>query len=317
MLQYLYIFFGLINLVISIPSTSHPAGLLRRSLQYKLPDGYTIERTPGVGELDEVQAYGAIIVALINLAYEDSSNLTDPVSYPYPAITLNITGADETSQYYRQFASYTLYHALQTLTLTKDLTVSNFTLQNKAGAVACKVVLAPPGALWQQLLGGSSGSSLSPRSTRHSLPAVLEPRQSSSRLGNETAPLSKLIPLHAPDWYGPASPPQDFFMALATMIVKVSDIDDKDRGINYQTLDEEGYHLNVTNMPQQNRLYYLSNRGVLNLCAYAYGQLAERMGFLKPVTSFETVLVWSNGTGLVNHHVLRYEGAVRNGTRGC
>ena len=313
--SFLCIFFGLISLAVSIITPSQPTALRQRDLQYKLPDGYTVVRTPGVGELDSGQVYGAIIVALLTLAYEDSSNLTDPISYPYTAITLNISGADETSQYYRQFASYTLYNALQTLNSSNDFTASNFTLQNSAGAIACKVVLGPPSALWQEFLGGSIGGSLSPRSSRHSLPSFLEPRQA-ARITNETAPLAKLIPLYAPDWYGPESPPQDFFIALATMIVKVSDSDDKDSGISYQTLGKEGYHLNVTNIPQQNQLLYLSNRGVLNLCAYAYGQLAKRLGYgIEPITHFEATLVWTNGTDLINHHVLRYEGAMRNGTR--
>lgn len=259
-----------------------------------------------------------MLVAMITLAYEDSGNLTDPVSYPYPAITLNITGAEDSSQYYRQFASFTLYNALQTMTASNDFTASNFTLQNKVGGVACRVVLAPPSADWQQLLGGFSGS-LSPRSfTPHALPALLEPRQARRLYNNESAALEKLVPLYASDWYGPETPPQDFFMALATTVVKVSDASHKDRSISYQLMADEGYHLNVTNVPLQSRSQYLTNRGVLNICAYAYGELAERLGYgINPITSFETTLVWTNGTDLIAQHVFRYEGAVKgNGTGG-
>ncbi|KAL9581353.1 MAG: hypothetical protein Q9212_003944 [Teloschistes hypoglaucus] len=225
-------------------------------------------------------------------------------------MTLNITGAEEDSQYYRQFASYTLYHALETLTSSGDFTASNFTLQNKAGSVACRLFLGPPSANWQQLIGGSSNG-LSPRNPSHSsLPSLLESRQ--SRSFNQSRPLEDLTPLAISDWYGPESNETDFFMALATLIVKVSDISDKDSIINSQTVEESGYHLNVTNVPLQSQVDYLSNRGVLNLCGYAYGELTSRLGYgIDPITSFEAILIWTNGTKLIQQHVLRYEGAVK------
>lgn len=88
------------------------SSLPQKDFEYRLPDGYSIERVAGTGKVDERQVYGAVLVAKLELAYEDFQNLADPVSYPYPAITLNITGVDDTSPYYRQFASYNLYHAL-------------------------------------------------------------------------------------------------------------------------------------------------------------------------------------------------------------
>ncbi|KAL8976367.1 MAG: hypothetical protein Q9205_007609, partial [Flavoplaca limonia] len=165
-----------------------------KGFPYKLPDGYSIERTSGVYELDPFYAYGAILVSMIELAYEDAGNQTDPVSKSYAGMTVNITGGDDTSRFYRQFATYTLYHALQVLTAEQNVTVSNFTLGNGAGAVACKVVLAPASADWQQLIGGFSGG-LSPRHAAHTLPAVLEPRQTSTST-NESSALEELTPLY-------------------------------------------------------------------------------------------------------------------------
>lgn len=116
---------------------------------------------------------------MLSLAYENSHNLTKPISYPYPAVTLNIIGADASTPYYRQFASYALYHTLQTMGADNDFTVSNFALQNQVGAIAYKVVHVPPRAEWQQLIGGSSGGP-SPRSTDNTpLPATLVARQAS------------------------------------------------------------------------------------------------------------------------------------------
>ncbi|KAI4198973.1 MAG: hypothetical protein LQ350_004954 [Teloschistes chrysophthalmus] len=295
---------------IARPSPSLDATLHRRNFRYKLPDGYTIERAPGVGELDSRQVYGAIIVAMLGLAYEESRNLTDPVFHSYPAMTLNITGVEEDSQYYRQFASYTLYHALETLTSSGDFTASNFTLQNKAGSVACRVVLGPRSADWQRLIGGSS-IGLSPRSPSHnSLPSLLKTRQ--SRSFNESQRLESLTPFYISDWYGPESNETEFFMALATLIVKISDISDKDSTINFQRVENLGYHLNVTNVPLQSQVDYLTNRGVLNLCAYAYRELTSRLGYgIDPVTNLEATLIWTNGTELIQQHAFRYEGAVK------
>ncbi|KAL8918377.1 MAG: hypothetical protein Q9208_007396 [Pyrenodesmia sp. 3 TL-2023] len=272
-------------------SQSLNASSPRKGFEYKLPDGYSIVRTAGIGELDQGQIYGAVLVAMLSLAYEASNNQTDPVSYPYPAITLNITGADASTPYYRQFASYVLYHALQTMSADNDFTVSNFTLQNQAGAIACQVVLAPPSAEWQQLIGGFSGG-LSPRNPHHTpLPATLETRQA-SRLYNESSVLAKLIPLYASDWYGPESTASDFFMALATMIVKISDISDKDAIINYHRLGELGYHFNVSNVPlPDGQRDYFTNSGVLNLCAHAYGELSRRLRYGGSITRVETTLV--------------------------
>ncbi|KAI4176946.1 MAG: hypothetical protein LQ343_000803 [Gyalolechia ehrenbergii] len=315
--SFVYLCFGLVSLVTSTSSQAHSSELQRRRFEYGLPTGYSVDRQPGVGELDPLQAYGAIIVTLINLAYGDSGNLTDPVSYPYPAITLNITGPDDSSPYYRQFASYTLYNALETMSSTKIFTVSNFTLQNKAGAIACKVILAPPSAEWQQLIGGSLSGGLSPRTPYHnSLPSVLKARQA-SRLTNESAPLENLTPLYASDWYGPESTLEDFFLALATTIVMVSDVADKDVTINSKSAETAGYHLNVTNVPVAGQGHYFTSRGVLNLCAHAYGELSERLAYgSKPIRNFETTLVWTNGTDLIQQHVLRYEGPERCGGRG-
>ena len=303
----LYLCYGLISYIVLASGQSLKQQ--RKPLAYKLPDGYSIERHLGVGDLESFQVYGAVIVAMINLAYEDSRNLTDPVSYSYPGITLNITGADETSPYYRQFASYVLWQAIETMDAQNNFTTSNFTLQNKAGGIACNVIFAPPNALWQQIIGGSSGG-LSPREHHQTdFPAVLETRQG---LTNESAALEKLIPLYTSDWYGPASPtPQDFFMALATMIVQVADSSDKDRPINYESVESYGLHLNVTNVPLSGQRDYFTDRGVLNICAYAYGQLSKRLGYgTQPITNFESTLVWTNGTEVIQQHVLRYEGAL-------
>ncbi|KAI4252585.1 MAG: hypothetical protein LQ352_004206 [Teloschistes flavicans] len=306
----LCLLFNFFTIAIAHPASYYPATLHRRNFQYKLPDGYTIKRVPGIGELDPGQAYGAVLVAMLGLAYEDSHGLIDPVSNSYPAITLNITGAEEDSKYYRQFASYVLYHALDTLISTGDFTASKFTLQNKAGAVACRVILASPSAECQQLIGGCSGG-VSPRNlSPSSLPSLLESRQ--SRFSNQSTPLEDLTPFYVSDWYGAESNEKEFFMALATLIVQVSDISDKDAIINSQSVEESRYYLNVTNVPLQSQVDYLSNRGVLNLCAYAYGQLTNRLGYgIDPITSFEATLLWTNGTKLIQQHVLRYEGAAK------
>ncbi|KAL8768859.1 MAG: hypothetical protein Q9209_005040 [Squamulea sp. 1 TL-2023] len=301
----LYLCVALNGLVVPTLSQSLSPNRTLKGFQYKLPDGYSIERDLGVGALDEGQVYGVVLIAMINLAYEDSQNLTSTATYPFPAITLKVTSADETGQYYRQFASYTLYHALQVMSSTNDFTTSNFTLQNKAGSIACKVILGPPSAEWQQLIGGSS-TFISPRSHLHNLPTLLETRQA-TRVSNDSAALAKLIPLYGSDWYGPESTAQDFFMALATMIVKVSDLP-KDTFVNYHRIEPLGYRLNVTNVPLPGQDVYLTNRGVLNLCAHAYGQAAMRLGYNDPITNFETMLMWTNGTVLIQQHVLRYEG---------
>lgn len=306
----LCLFSSLVSLVVSIPSFKAPTLLHRRDFQYALPDGYIIDRTFGTGEIDQYYVYGGIIIAMLGLAYEDARNLTDPISMTYPTLTINITGAEVNSQYYRQFSSYTLYHALETIISDNDTRTSNFTLQNKAGAVACKVVLAPPSAEWQQLIGGSSGV-LSPRSLHIPIPAIVDTRQ--TKLHNESAALEKLHPIYVSDWYGPEVNATDFFLALATLIVQVSDISDKDISINSQSVEDSGYHLNVTNVPSQSQRDYLTNRGVLNLASYACRELTERLDYgVDPITSFEATLLWTNGTDAIQQHVLRYEGSDRS-----
>ncbi|KAL8814529.1 MAG: hypothetical protein Q9223_006256 [Gallowayella weberi] len=308
----LYLCFGLLNLLVATLSQRTTSPPPQKPFNYGLPDGYSVERQLGNSSLDQEQVYGAIIIAMLDLAYEPSRNLTPPISYPYPAITLKLTGGDATSQFYRQFATYTLYTALETMSSKNDFMASNFTMQNKAGGVAVRVVLAPPSAEWQQLIGGSSSGGLSPRShAAHILPKMLETRQA-SRLRNDSALLEKLTPFYASDWYGPESEPADFFLALATTIALVSDVSDKDIPINYQRLEPYGYRLNVSNVPLQSQVDYFTNRGVLNLCAHAYGQLTERLGYgIEPITNFETTLLWTNGTDAIQQHVLRYEGAVK------
>ncbi|CAL8583730.1 hypothetical protein XPA_009349 [Xanthoria parietina] len=83
---------------------------------------------------------------------------------------------------------------------TNNFTVSNFTLQNPAGSIASKVILAPPSADWQRLIGGFSGG-LNPRHPfKHPLPTVLKTRQpASSPLYNASSALEKLTPLHVSD----------------------------------------------------------------------------------------------------------------------
>ncbi|KAI4181334.1 MAG: hypothetical protein LQ346_006807, partial [Caloplaca aetnensis] len=66
---------------------------------------------------------------------------------------------------------------------------------------------------------------------------------------NESSALENLNPFYASDWYGPESTAADFILALATIIVKVSEINDKDRFVNYQRLADLGYHFNVSNVP--------------------------------------------------------------------
>ncbi|KAL6716079.1 hypothetical protein ACLMJK_005645 [Lecanora helva] len=290
------------------PAISTPA-LTRRNFQYKLPDGYTVERSKGSGggEGYSLDIYSAALIAMLNLAYEPSNNLTDPVSYPFVTITLNITGADAKAQYYRQYALYTLYHALETMTSTNDYTFSNFTLQNKAGSVACRVSFGDPSIEWQQLVGGFSGG-LSPREIQQERPEILESRQFP---GNLSAALEKLTPLWLYDWYGPKTTEQDIFMALATLIVKTADIPDKDTSFSYETVEDEGYHLNVTNVPL-GPFSYLTGRGVLNVAGRALREVTKRLNYgIPPISNFETTLVWTNGTDVLAQHVLRYEG------RGC
>ncbi|KAL8676370.1 MAG: hypothetical protein Q9186_007102 [Xanthomendoza sp. 1 TL-2023] len=309
---FLYLCFGFLNLLVPALSQGTKTPPPRRPFNYGLPSGYSVERQLGESPLDQVYINSAIIIAMLDLAYEDSRNLTSPVSYPYPSITLNVTGGDATSQYYRQYATYTLYTALETMKSKNDFTASNFTMQNKAGTVAVRVVIAPASAVWQQLIGGSLSSGLSPRSSSGNLfPAILETRQA-SRVRNDSAQLDKLTPFYASDWYGPASDSADFFLALATTIALVSDLSDKDITINHQRLEPYGYNLNATNVPLQSQVDYLTNRGVLNLCAHAYGELSERLGYgIEPITTFETTLLWTNGTDVIQQHVLRYEGAVK------
>lgn len=119
------------------------------------------------------------------------------MSSPYPGIILNTTGAGEKSQHYQQFASYVLYNALDTMTTTNNFTDSSFTLQNKAGAIACKVVITPPSAEWQQQLVGGYSGSIGPRDSHHALPQLLQTRQ--ARLTNRSSALEKLTPLYASD----------------------------------------------------------------------------------------------------------------------
>ncbi|KAL8684285.1 MAG: hypothetical protein Q9224_006465 [Gallowayella concinna] len=309
---FLYLCFGFLNVLVPARSQDTKTPTPRRPFNYEPPKGYSVERQVGKGSLDQVYVYSAILIAMLDLAYEDSRNLTSPISYPYPSITLNVTGGDATSQYYRQFATYTLYTALELMKSNNDFTGSNFTMQNKAGTIAVRVVIAPPCAEWQRLIGGSLSSGLSPRSSSGNLfPAILETRQA-SRVRNDSAQLDKLTPFYASDWYGPASDSADFFIALATTIALVSDLSDKDITINYQRLEPYGYHLNATNVPLQSQVDYFTNRGVLNLCAYAYRQLSERLGSgIEPITNFETTLLWTNGTDIIQQHVLRYEGAVK------
>lgn len=133
-------------------------------------------------------------------------------------------------------------------------------------------------------------------------------QQASSPRYNASFALEQLTPLHVSDWYGPASPPQDFFLALATMIVTVADTPDKDTVINTQSVERWGYRLNVTNVPLPSQVDYLTYRGVLGLCGDAYGELARRVGFWDPVTDFETMVVWTDGREVVQQHVLRYAG---------
>ncbi|KAL8760620.1 MAG: hypothetical protein Q9184_003210 [Pyrenodesmia sp. 2 TL-2023] len=309
----LFVWLSLTGFATFTSSQSPNASLPRKGFQCKLPGGYSIVRNPGIGEFDQGQVYGAVLVAMLSLAYEDFDNLTDPISYPYPAVTLNITGVDVSAPYYRQFASYVPYHALQTMSADSDFTLSSFTLQNQDGATACKVVLAPPSAEWQQLIGGSTGG-LSPRSPGSTLlPATLVTRQASSRIYNESSALEKLNSLYASDWYGPESTASDFLIALAAMIVKVSDISDKDAVINYHKLEELGYHLNVSKVPRPDgKPDYFANRGAVNLCAHPYGELSRRLGYgTKAVTNFETTLMWTNGTDLIQQQALRYEGPGR------
>ncbi|KAL8690541.1 MAG: hypothetical protein Q9218_004039 [Villophora microphyllina] len=223
--------------LISAPSPSSHQALNHGNFRYKLPDGYTIEKTPGAGGLDSVQAYAA-----------------------------------------------------------------KYTLQNKASAVVCKVILASASPEWQQLVGASSRG-LSPRaSSFNPLPAQIESRH--ARLSNSSAPLEQLTSFYASDWYGPESNATDFFMAFATIIVQASDTSDKDVVINFQSVEESGYHLNVTNTPLQSQVDNLSNRCVLNLCAYAYGEVTKRMDYgIDPITNLYMTSLWTNGTVLIQQHV--------------
>ena len=144
------------------------------------------------------------------------------------------------------------------------------------------MILAPPIADWQRLIGGFSGG-LNPRhSFKHPLPTVLKTRQpaSSSPHFNASSALEKLTPLHVSDWYDPEFTPQGFFLALATLIVTVADSPDKDTVVSTHSVEKWGYRLNVMNVPlQQSQVDYLTYRGVLGLCGDAYGELASRVGF--------------------------------------
>ncbi|KAL8893357.1 MAG: hypothetical protein Q9192_005345 [Flavoplaca navasiana] len=207
--------FLLLNLCLSSlytlsSSQGHNATLPQKGFPYKLPDGYSIERTSGVGELDLFYAYGAIHVSMIELA----------TKMPPAQMTHRHTTANS------QPTLFTM-------------------LSNRA--VACRVVLAPANADWQRLIGGFSGG-LSPRHATHTLPAVLETRQTST-FTNTSSVLEELTPFYASDWYGPESALENFFMALATMIVMVSDFSDKDKTINHQQAEKYGYDFNVTYVP--------------------------------------------------------------------
>ena len=313
--------------------------LVPRNFQYKLPDGYTIERTtnPNVttseaftdpNAFDPAQVYVSTLTAMLGLAYEDSSGLTGPTSYPYQGIVLNITGADESSQYYRQFASYILYHALDAMSSTDTFVISNFTLQDSAGVVACKVVYGPPNALFQQLIdsGITSGGTSPPRRTRRrarSLPELLNVRQTiASQNTNTTAKLDTLRPFWAPAWYGPSYPSpageRDFYMALSTLVVKLSDTSQnaKDVTTYQESAETEGYHLNITALHTDESTAFgnsLTPRGCLNMLGRAVTEGADLLGHYVDFSNFEIALLWVNATGReepIQHYVLRYEGVV-------
>lgn len=286
-------------------------GLAQRGFAYKFPDGYSVVRTQGVVELDCAYIYGALVVAMQTLAYEDARGLSDPLSFPFNTVTLNITGAETSPQFYRQFASYLLYDTLAGLAAKPNITTlsANYTLQNAAGSIACKVIIGPPSPEWQQLINGFSGTGLGPRNedrNRASL-SMLEPRQATR---NDSAPLEKLTPLVAKDWWGPATTPEDFIMAIATMIVKIGDLDVKtlDTWINGQSVEDEGYHLNVTNGLTPEPFSYLTNRGVLNMLGDAYGAVAKQLGYFDEIRNFESYTLWTNGTTAEHFHVLRFVG---------
>ena len=311
-----------------VTTTSH-ASLIPRNFRYKLPDGYSINRTtnPNVtgsteyndpNAFDPGQVYVSTLIAMVNLAYENSGNLTSSVSYPYQGITLNITGADPSAQYYRQFASYILYQALDDMSSTDSFVISNFTLQNAEGVIACKVIYAPPDALFQQLVNGALGSGgiAPPRLRARSLPEVprLEPRQiSSTQFTNYSAALNSLTPYWAPQWYGPTTTPRDFFMALATLVVRLSDVVAKDDTIQTSSAEKDGYHLNVTDVetgarPRGSYGGYLTTRGVLNTVTRAVQEAAEKLGYFQDLTDLEITLLWTNATTAIQQWVLRYEG---------
>lgn len=185
---------------------------------------------------------------------------------------------------------------------------ANYTLQNAAGTVACKIIIGPPSELWQQLMGGYSGGGLAPSNEGrgHASLPLLEPRQA---VRNDSAPLQKpIFPLVATDWYGPETTPEYFIMAIATMMVKISDIKEMDSGINSQSVEEEGYHLNVTNGLTPYPYSFLTNRGVLNMLGDAYGEVAKQLGYLNEIRNLESFTLWTNGTAMEHFHILRFVG---------
>ena len=137
----MFVYISLLGLCISslsiiVSSRRLNSSLPQKGFEYKLPDGYSIDRTVGTRKLDELQVYGAILVTMLQLAYEDSRNLTFPVLYPSPAVTLNITGADNINPLLLPISKL---HPLSTMPSKQCASTTNFAASNSHAAEQCRL----------------------------------------------------------------------------------------------------------------------------------------------------------------------------------
>ena len=228
--------------------------------QYIVPNGYTIVQTPlNADPIPLGQIYGAAIGGLLEFAYaNDPNGLNTRKSLEYPAVTLNVTGGGKKgeeggNEYYNQFATSVIYHALNVLISQANVTdpeyaevqASYFTLENASGDFSCRVIFGPPSLAWQQLVNGviGSGGAAPPKHRRglenlaspYSLPRLQTRWETSivDHVRRQTTPpapatnsssiLETWTPFYTTDWYGTRTLDSDFFLAIATYLIRITE----------------------------------------------------------------------------------------------
>ena len=190
--------------------------------------------------------------------------------------------------------------------------IRDFTLQNDAGAIAVQVKFLPPDDPgWHPPLSSSDLGNGGPKSKKRSLISgtVLKARQ--DPVNNVTASLDGLTPQHTSQWYGPFTVQSTFFMALATMIVALSD-QTKDVSATIRSVETVSFRLTVTSTPAPGQPDCLTARGILDILKYAYEQMMYRLEQgVDTVTNFEGTVVWSDELAMKQQWSLRIEGPVR------